>query len=110
MKCDVHQICDRCVTCKQAKSKVQPHELFNPLPVASRPREDLSMDFVLGLPRTNKGHDSIFVVVDRFSKMAHFIPCRKINDASNVENLFFMEVVRPHGIPKTIVSNRDVKF
>ncbi|KAE8662751.1 Tropinone reductase-like protein [Hibiscus syriacus] len=107
---DVERVCERCVTFKKAKSKVMPHGLYIPLPIPQEPWVDISMDFVMELPRTKNGRELIFVVVDHFSKMAHFIPCHKTDDATHVANLFFKEIVRLHGVPRTIVSDRDVKF
>ena len=93
MKRDVERICDRCLTYRKAKSRVKPHGLYTPLPIPSEPWVDISMDFMFGLPRTKRGKDSIFVVVDRFSKMTRFIACHKTDDATNISDLFFREVV-----------------
>ena len=74
MKHDVHKFCEHCIVCKKAKSKVMPHGLYMPFPIPNYPWINISMDFVLGLTQTKNGKDYVFVVVDRFSKVAHFIP------------------------------------
>jgi hypothetical protein len=110
MRQDVERFIARCSTCQRAKSWLELHGLYTPLPVPHSPWLDISMDFILGLPRTNKMSDSVFVVVDRFLKMTHFIPCHMSDDAIHVADLFFYEIVHLHSIPNTIVSDRDAKF
>ena len=80
------------------------------MPVPKEPWVDILMHFVLGLPRSKQGRDSTFLVVDRFSKMEYFIPCHKTDDVINIADLFFREIIQLHGLPKSIVYDKEVKF
>ena len=106
---DVHEVIFKCSFCLKAKSQFY-QGFYTPLPIFNGPWEDVSMDFVITLPRTRRGKDVIMVVVDRFSKMAHFVSREKTNNVSHVAYLYFKEVVKHHGLPRSIVSNRDIKF
>lgn len=110
MQTDIKKFVESCTMCQREKWVSTNARLYQPLPIPSRPWESLSMDFVMGLPKTKTGNANVFVVVDRFSKMAHFIPCKTTNDASYIAGLFFKEIVRIHGLPLSIVSDRDNKF
>ncbi|GJV49855.1 RNA-directed DNA polymerase [Tanacetum coccineum] len=110
MEHDINRLLERCRTCHIAKTHSSNAGLYTPLSVPVAPWEDVSLDFVLGLPRTQRAKDSVMVVVDRFSKMAHFVPCSKTFDASQVARLYFAEIMKLHGVPKTLTSDRDVKF
>jgi hypothetical protein len=68
------------------------------------------MDFITGSPKTRRQNDSIMVVIDKLSKSAHFIPMKSTYKAINIANFFMKEIFRLHGIPKMVISYRDVKF
>lgn len=110
MQRDIKRYVDQCVVCQRAKGTSSNAGLYQSLSIANRPWECVSMDFVVGLPKTKSGFDCIYVVVDRFSKMAHFIPCKVTHDAIHIAQLFFKEVIRIHSLPISIVSDRDTKF
>uniref|UniRef100_A0A2N9HS09 Reverse transcriptase domain-containing protein n=1 Tax=Fagus sylvatica TaxID=28930 RepID=A0A2N9HS09_FAGSY len=87
-----------------------PSGLLQPLPIPEWKWENISMDFVCGLPRTSKNHDAIWVVVDRLTKSAHFIPIRMNYSLDKLAELYVNEIVRLHGVPVSIVSDRDPRF
>ncbi|KAH9726539.1 Endonuclease [Citrus sinensis] len=110
MRREIYHYVETCRICQVSKGATTNAGLSMLLPIPTQPWADISMDFVLGLPCTERGMDLIFVVVDRFSKMVHFIACKKTTNTLTVARLFFKEVYRLHGLPSSIVSDRDTRF
>ena len=83
---------------------------MNPLPILKWKWEDIAMDFVSGLPRMQSGHDSIWVIIDRLTKSAHFLPIKKTSSMEKLAKLYVEDIVKLHGAPTTIIYDRDPRF
>ena len=94
-----------CTMCSKSKPSNRKLGLYTPLPIPSHPWESVSMDFVGGLPKSRKGHDYLYVVVDRLSKMCILIPCSKHITAKQTVKLFFLHVWVHFGLPISIISD-----
>ena len=88
----------------------EPAGLLQPLPIPVNRWDQVAMDFVVQLPKTKNGWDAILVCIDRLTKRAHFAPTKTTASAPETANIFFETVVKQHGLPKTIVTDRDSKF
>nr|KAJ0202839.1 hypothetical protein LSAT_V11C500278610 [Lactuca sativa] len=110
MKGGVARWVEECDTCQRHKySTMSPSGLLQPLELPSTVWSELTMDFIDGLPRS-EGNIVIFVVVDRLSKYAHFLPLKHPYTANTVANVFLREIVRLHWVPESIVSDQDKVF
>jgi hypothetical protein len=111
MKKDVVDYITRCMDCQKVKAEHRhPAGLLQPLPILEKKWEVITMDFITGLPRTNKQHDSIMVMVEKLTKAAHFVLVKTTHTVANIAEIFMKEIARLHGIPRTVVSDKDTKF
>ncbi|WVZ97041.1 hypothetical protein U9M48_042606 [Paspalum notatum var. saurae] len=111
MKREIAKYVSECDVCKRVKADhLKPGGMLQPLNIPAWKWEDIHMDFVVGLPRTQKGYDSIWVIIDRFTKSAHFIPVKTCYTAATYAGLYISRIVSLHGIPVTITSDRGSVF
>jgi hypothetical protein len=107
MKREIAKYIYECDTCQRIKaSHLKVAGTLQPLPIPSWKWEDICMDFIVGLPNTSRHHDSIWVIVDRLTKTAHFLPVHTTHRAEKYAEIYIDQIVRLHGIPRTIVSDR----
>jgi hypothetical protein len=111
MKREIAKYVSECDTCQRIKaSHLKVAGTFQPLPIPSWKWEDICMDFIVGLPNTSRHHDSIWVIVDRLTKTAHFLPVHSTHKTEKYAEIYIDQIVCLHGIPKTIVSDRGALF
>ena len=111
MKTDVGSFVEGCLTCLQVKANHQkPYGELQPLPIPQKKWDEITMDFITKLPKTMRGYDSIWVIVDRLTKSAQFIPIKENYSVEKLADIYIKEVVKRHGVPVSIVSDRDSRF
>jgi hypothetical protein len=88
----------------------RPDGLLHPLKIPEWKCEEIGMDFIMGLPRTSAGYDSIWVIVDRLTKVVHFIPVKTTYSGAKLAELYMARIVCLHGVPKKTVSDRGSQF
>ena len=111
MKREIASYIAKCDVCQRVKAEHQrPAGLLQPLKIPEWKWEEVGMDFITGLPRSNRGHDSIWVIVDRLTKVAHFIPVKTTYRGDQLAELYISRIVSLHGVPKKIVSDRGSQF
>jgi hypothetical protein len=111
MKQEIAKYVSECDICQRVKaSHLKIAGILQPLSIPSWKWEDISMDFIVGLPNTSLRHDSIWVIVDRLTKTAHFLPMHTTYNAKNFAEIYLDQIVRLHEIPKTIISDRGAQF
>ena len=111
MKKDVAEYVSKCLTCQKVKAKHRHSaDELQPIKIPEWKWDQITMDFVVGLPRTVEGYDAIWVVVDRLTKSAHFIPIKVIFSVERLAEIYIANIVRLHGVPQSIISDRDARF
>ena len=100
MKKDIVEYVSKCLNCQKEKAKQQvPSNLLNPIPIPQWKWDNITMDFVSGFPLTQRKHDSVWVIVDKLTKFAHFLPVRLDYSMDRLAELYVNEIVWLHGIP-----------
>ncbi|GJW43156.1 reverse transcriptase domain-containing protein [Tanacetum coccineum] len=111
MKVDISTYVSKCLTCTKVKAEHQrPPGLLVQTEIPQWKWDNITMDFVTKLPKSSQGHDTIWVIVDRLTKPAIFTPMRKTNSMEKLAGMYLKEVVTRHGIPVSIICDRDPKF
>ena len=111
MKREIGSYIAKCDICQRVKAEHQrPAGLLQPLQIPEWKWDSVGMDFITGLPTSSRGNDSIWVIVDRLSKVAHFIPVKTTYQSAKLAELYIARIVSLHGTPKTIVSDRGTQF
>ena len=111
MKRDISEFVPKCLICQQVKAEHQvPSGLLQPVMIPEWKWDRITMDFVTGLPLTPKKKIVVWVVVDRLTKLAHFIPVRTDDSLDKLAELYISEIVKLHRVPMSIISDRDPRF